>query len=205
MIDKFEEMINRIDGIINVKIVSAGENIKEVHIIANKFRAPKQIVRDIESSLIAAYDYRIDRKVISIAQIQTDDGIKIGRIKLEGIFMKLEENLAECSVNLNYNGDTFAVSEYGEKTLSNKRKLIVKSTLRGVEQIVGHAIMFDIQDVAVNQIRDVSYVNVFISMFKEGKEEILIGAAIDNNDLNMTIAKATLDAINRKIQKTNVI
>ncbi|CDF59117.1 hypothetical protein TCEL_02185 [Thermobrachium celere DSM 8682] len=34
-----------------------------------------------------------------------------------------------------------------------------------------------------------------------GTEEVLVGSALVKNDLNETIARATLDAINRVIQK----
>ena len=77
----FQEVINKIDGIINSKVVVDKNNITELHILANNLRAPKQIVRDIESILLATFDYRIDRKKISIAQIQTDDQEKLRRIK----------------------------------------------------------------------------------------------------------------------------
>ncbi|GAA0179382.1 hypothetical protein SH2C18_22610 [Clostridium sediminicola] len=203
MIAEYESIIKKIDGIINVKIIQENDDIKEVHILANRMRSPKQIVRDIESCLIAAYDYRIDRKTLSIAQIQTDDTLKIKRIKLDAISIKTEENVAECTVNLSYEGNIYGVTELGVKTLSNRYKLIARSTIKAVEKITGHVMMFDIQDVEVNNNRNVVYANVFVNMFYKGNEELLIGASIDKNDINVAICKATLDAINRKIEKSS--
>lgn len=203
MVAEYENIIKKIDGIINVKIIEEDNHIKEVHILANRMRSPKQIVRDIESCLIATYGFRIDRKLLSIAQIQTDENLKIRRIKLDGISIKIEENVAECTVKLDSEGNTYAITELGVKTLSSRYKLIAKSTIKAVEKIIGHAIMFDIQDVIVNKSTDVAYANVFVNMFSKGNEELLIGASIDKNDINVAICKATLDAINRKIEKSS--
>ena len=73
MFNIFQEMINKINGVISTKIIHEDNDIQEMHILANTLRSPKQIVRDIESILLTSFDYRIDRKVISIAQIETDD------------------------------------------------------------------------------------------------------------------------------------
>jgi hypothetical protein len=76
----FQNLINKIDGVINSKIIVEKEDITEIHILANKLRSAKQIVRDVESCILASFDYRIDRRVVSIAQIETDDHDSIKRI-----------------------------------------------------------------------------------------------------------------------------
>ena len=205
MIAEYEGIIKKIDGVLNVKIIHDEGEIKEVHILANRMRAPKQIVRDIESCLIAVYDFKIDRKVISIAQIQTDESLQFRRIKLDGISMKIEDNVVECTVNLGYEGNTYGATELGVKTLNNRHKLIAECTIKAVEKIIGHTIMFHIQDVVVSKNRDVSYATVFVNMFTKENEKVLIGSSIDSNDINVAICKATLDAINRKIEKSNTM
>ncbi|HBA03625.1 MAG TPA: hypothetical protein DCW51_06570, partial [Clostridium sp.] len=59
----------------------------------------------------------------------------------------------------------------------------------------------DVEDIVINSIRDISYVTVIVNMINDIAEEILIGTAIVRNDVNEAIAKATLDAINRRIEK----
>lgn len=200
----FQETINKIDGVINSKVVVDRDNISELHILANNLRAPKQIVRDIESILLATFDYRIDRKKISIAQIQTDDQEKLRRIKFVGVSLKSVENTVECGVKLLYQEEEYSVVQVGINTAANRRKIVADATVKVVEKILGQAFVFDIQDVVVNTCNDTSFASVLVNMIVQGSEETMVGSAVVKNDINETIAKAALDAINRRVQKINI-
>jgi hypothetical protein len=199
----FQEVISKIDGIINVKIVTENDIIREVHILANKMRSPKQIVRDIESSLIASFDYRIDRKVISIAQIETDDYRRINRILFDRITIGASDNLFECTVTLSYDEEDYSVNLSGIRTVAKSRKLVAEATIKVVEKILRQASVFDIQDVIVTNNRETTFVSVLVNLIINGQEETMVGSVVVKNDLNEAIAKATLDAVNRRVQKTN--
>jgi hypothetical protein len=198
-----QETINKIDGVLNTKIVSEEDNIQEVHILANKLRSPKQIVRDIESALLALFDYRIDRKVISIAQIQIDDYKTIKRMKFDGISFNTSSNIVECSVTLIYDEEEYTAAQTAIKTASNKRKVVAAAAIKAVEEILKHSYVFDIQDVILHNNRDTSVVSVLVNMVEEENEEIMVGSAIVRNDVNEAIVKATLDAVNRRVQRNN--
>jgi hypothetical protein len=198
---QFHEIINKIDGVKNVKIIEENDEILEVHILANKLRSPKQIVRDIESSLIAVFDYRIDRKVISIAQIETNETKAINRIKYEGISSQNAGTMIECSVKLSYEDEEFEVPVSKVRTQANVKKIVAEATLRSVEKVIGQTVVFDIQDILVSSTRDISFVSVFVNIVAENNEETVIGSAIVRTDINDAIAKATLDAVNRRLQK----
>ncbi len=199
-----QEAINRIDGVICTKVISENEEVQEVHILANNLRAPKQIVRDIESSLLASYDYRIDRKIISIAQIQTDESKGIKRIKYDGVSLNTTGNMIECRVNLICEEQEYFALERAVKTKDNHKKIVAVSTIKAVETIIGQATLFDIQDVLFNISGDIKIVSVLVSMVAGGNEESLAGTSIVKNDINEAIAKATLDAINRRVQRNSL-
>ncbi|WDU82613.1 hypothetical protein [Caloramator sp. Dgby_cultured_2] len=57
------------------------------------------------------------------------------------------------------------------------------------------------QDVLVNTTNTVTVVTVIVNALVTGNEEALVGSAIVRKDLNEAIARATLDAINRRIEK----
>jgi hypothetical protein len=199
--DIFQEMINKINGVISTKIIHNDDDIQEMHILANTMRAPKQIVRDIESILITSFDYRIDRKVISIAQIETEDCDPIKRIKLGGISLDVQANMLECKVKLIYEDEEFFVSQVGIKTVANRKKIIAKATVDAIEKILGQVFIFDVQDVITTTNRDITFVSVLVNMVINETEETMVGSAIVKNDMNEAIAKATLAAINRRVQK----
>ncbi len=196
-----KNMIAKIDGVMNVKLIVENDELTEVHILANSLRAPKQIVRDIESSLLAAFDYRIDRKIISIAQIQTEDTEALRRVKYCGIDLKTEGNALECTVSLLHDGEEFGEPISGIKTAANRRKIVADAAIKTIEKILGQAFLFNIEDVIVNTSRDITYVSVLVNMVLNENEQTMIGSAIVKHDINEAIAKATLDAVNRRIQR----
>lgn len=195
----FESMISKIDGVLNVKLVTDNEELKEIHILGNTLRAPKQIVRDIESSLLAAFDYRIDRKIISIAQIQTDDSVALRRVKYSGIDFKTEGNALECSVFLTHDGEEFSEKVTGINTTANRKKIVAAATVRSIEAILGQAYLFNVEDVAIHTNKDINYATVLVNMVVNENEETMVGSAVVKHDVNEAIAKAALDAVNRRI------
>ena len=199
--DNFEELINKINGVISTKIVHKANEIEELHIMANTLRSPKQIVRDIESILLTSFDYRIDRKVISIVQIETDDFNPIKRIKFGGISLDVQANMLECKVKLLYEEQEFFVTQVGIKTSANRKKIVAKATIDAVEKIIGQSYIFDVQDVLSTTNREVTFISVLVNMVINETEETMVGSAIVTNDINEAIAKATLAAINRRILK----
>lgn len=197
----FQDMITKIDGVISVRIIHENDEMKEVHIIANNLRAPKQIVRDIESSLIAAFDYRIDRKLISIAQIHTDDSEPVKRLRYNGINLKTEGAALECSVSLIYNEEEYSEVVHAVKTAANRKKIVANAAIRSVEKILGQAFLFDIEDVILSSSRDIEFVSVIVNMIVNEAEHTTVGSAIVKQDINEAVVKATLDAVNRRIER----
>lgn len=200
---EIEKIICEIQGVTRCKLVRLGEEITEIHVLASCTRSPKQISRDIETALLTILDYKVDRKVISIAQINTEYEEKIGRVKFEGISMTSFENSINCEVSLDYEEDSYKVLEIGIKSANVKKNIVAKSTLKAVEKILGQDNLFDLLSVNVSKHGDISYVNVLVTMVLNSHEEIMVGSSIIKDDINESIAKATLAAINRRILKTN--
>ncbi|GFR36043.1 hypothetical protein [Thermobrachium celere] len=196
-----QDTINKIEGVIRSKVVKENGEITEIHVLANNSKSPKQVLRDIESALYAMYDLKIDRNKISIASIQSEDVISTKRVKFNSVQLKNQLNTLECSVSLIYDDNEYKVEDVAINTSINKKKLVSKTTLKAVESILGQEYIFDVQDVLINTSNDISVVTVIVNALLYGTEEVLVGSALVKNDLNETIARATLDAINRVIQK----
>ena len=199
----FKDTIDKIDSVISSKVVSTENDLLEVHILTNNVRSPKQIVRDVETAIYTIFDYKIDRKIISVAQIETEYDEKLKRIKFEAITFTTSDNTTECSLTLTYEEQEYRVSQMGIKTLSNKRKIVADTTIKVVEKILGQTAIFDIQDVIVHTSGQITFISVLVNMLIHGNEETMVGSALVKNDVNEAIAKATLGAINRRVQKSS--
>src|SRR5688500_14640037 len=64
-----ENLLTSLEGILSARVVTTplGE-VSEVHVLAQSGLAPKQLVRNIESALLAQLGLKIDHRKISIAQ-----------------------------------------------------------------------------------------------------------------------------------------
>ncbi len=62
-----ERILARLRDVQAASITTDGDQIREVHIVAESTRAPKQIVRDVETALKAFLKRSIDHRIISVA------------------------------------------------------------------------------------------------------------------------------------------
>jgi len=64
-----ENLLTSLEGVLSARVVTTplGE-VSEIHILAGSGLAPKQIVRNIESALLAHLGLKVDHRKISIAQ-----------------------------------------------------------------------------------------------------------------------------------------
>lgn len=69
MVRRAEELISSLGGVLSCRIVAGrGGEIDEVHVLTNASVQPKQVVRNVESALMAQLGLKIDHRKISVAQ-----------------------------------------------------------------------------------------------------------------------------------------
>lgn len=186
--------------------------IEEIHVLTTTERAPKQIVRDVESALLAQWNLRVDHKRISVAQIVADEDSNPPR--------QVTHRLV--------------VQEYHLESDSQDHRAVTRVVLASAEdpakQIEGHwegrympsqyfqAMALAAVD-AVNQwpalstpmvlseCRTLTLANrqivlVGLSFYdKRRRETLLIGAAEDVGDGPGAAVRAVLEAVHRKIDQ----
>lgn len=71
---RVERLLKSIEGVDSLKIVADHQGaIDEIHVLSSSGLGAKQIVRNIESALLAQFGLQIDHRKISIAQIREQD------------------------------------------------------------------------------------------------------------------------------------
>jgi hypothetical protein len=80
-----ERAIGALSGVCGARVVLGANAINEVHVLATPRRAPKKIIRDIESLLLVQYGYRVDYRRISLAQIAATDVPAHGQVALGSV------------------------------------------------------------------------------------------------------------------------
>lgn len=199
-ISSIQEFLNGIEGIESCKIVGNGDEMVEIHVVSDSARSPKHISRDVESAIMAQFGIKIDRKIISIVQLKDTESKFISRIKFAGVSLTSNGSVAEVEAKLLFDGREYISRQIGVNTVPNINRLVSEATLKALEQVIGQAYVMYTNDVVINLINDYKVVTVMVTFKLKNSEELLAGAAVVKNDLNEAIARAALDAVNRKIR-----
>ncbi|TGE39518.1 hypothetical protein E4K67_00430 [Desulfosporosinus fructosivorans] len=202
----WEQAIKQIKSVIaaRIKVNYQGE-IEEVHILASAGRVPKQIVRDVESILVAQFDLQIDHKKISVAQVEDDEDVTLAiiestRPKLIGVTLRTVNGMAEVKVEMLTGDKIIEGIAQGPSSAHNKLRLFVEATLKALSPLTLDKFIFVTEDVGVTQLAKQQIALVSITMITSAGEQSLTGCALVRNDDREAVVKATLDAVNRKLR-----
>lgn len=199
---EIKKLIQELDGVVSCNLTGVDE-IDEIHIIANKKRDPKRIVRDVETVCLVHKDYKIDHKKISIARIDSDfssavDDFSSNRIELVSIYT--ENNRSTCNVKMLINEEEIFESfeaQIGESI----EKLIARSVIEVINrylEVNGHLVVEDVFTIKGKE--ELVIVQVFNFDRKSNRlKEKLVGSVYLDNNISLAIAKACLKAVNRKL------
>lgn len=200
---KYCDLIEKLDGVLNVKFVDDEKgNIIELHVLASKIIHPKQLVRNIESALLSKFDYTIDRKIISIAQIESELYALPERVRFLALNLRYTSN-SEVVVNVELQKDDeiFASSESVNTVNTDIKIAVANATLSSVHQFLNSKNMFKIVKIQTETLCEREIVMSVVSCHEsKGSDELLIGACFVTSDPNIATVKSVLNTINRKIE-----
>lgn len=199
----FEEMeyfLNSIKSVISSKVITDSNNeICEIHVLSDNSRHSKQVARDIRTALLSKFNADVDYKIISVAQIDKNISFNSDfRLLYEGYTNETTSDRIKIKTKLSWDNKEFFGEAEGIK--SEKQSLVVaaKATLDAIRQVIEFD-CFIVEDIQYARITGKEALLVAITQVNHGKENILVGASIiENNKIDAAI-KATLNAINRKI------
>jgi hypothetical protein len=201
---EIEEALGQVAEIRAARIVSSDEGvIQEIHILATPLKSPKQIVRDVESTIMARFGIPIDHRTVSIAQLGREhapvDPRDKGRARIKGVSAEVNGVFASARVALELDGDLYEGEAKGPASTTGRRRLVAQATLEAVGQYVHGDFGFALEDVALIALgRERVAVSCIILVTPLG-EQPLAGSAFARQGENESIVRATLDAINRRL------
>lgn len=199
---ELEETLARLTSVDAVRVVIDGDRISEVHVLSRPDKPAKQVVRDVQSLAMARYGANIDRRVVSVVQIQPDDGEgRAGdRPKIIGIEAIPKDSRMTAVVRLGWRGEEYEGTAVGTVAASARLRLVGEATLRALEQALGGGPPMALD--AIGQptlgMRDVM---VAVVVSQNGTaEQIAVGSALcTDGETAEAAVRAVLDALNRRI------
>jgi hypothetical protein len=201
-------LLNRLPGIYAAGIRTDGEGtINEIHILANSCKNPKQLARDIQSALLAAYNLEIDYRIISIAQLSDDPTepesatapTVPARLRYKGAIFTEGDGRYTVKVTLARNGCDYSGFASCRDSAAQRVRAVAQATLAAVHEYLGNDDIYTLVAVQTVEITAIPVAVILIEHVADIPGNLLIGAARSESNEAVSIVKATLDALNRSI------
>ena len=187
-----EHLINQVQGVVSSRVVRQGQEIIEIHVLTDTSRAPKQLVRDIESAILVKLGQQIDYKKISIAQLgEKQKHLMEGpRLKLLEIHSASSKNNLTVTVTIGLGNEKFKAAVSGPNIIKNHLALASKATLAAVEKCYGISSRLEINQVEKVLVSGHKAILAAVSLILESREEILLGTALVKGNEQEAAARA---------------
>ena len=201
-IKECESLAKQVKGVVSARVVGGNTgDISEIHVLADSTRSPKQVVRDIESALLAQLGMEVDHKKISVAQLQGEEELLLPgyRPRLEEIELLIKGIESEARATVNFGKDSFTGTASGPNMMKNRLLLIAVAVLSAVENFLGGTIRLMVEDVQKVPFAGKEIILAGVLLLTPAGEETLLGSALVVGDDRESAAKAVLDALNRRL------
>ena len=210
-IRRAENLLTSLEGVLSARVVTTplGE-VSEVHILAQAGLAPKQLVRNIESALLAQLGLRVDHRKISIAQtadvkpIETLDRHAVRErsmqrtVLFEGLTIqpgrKAQRSLV--SVTLTCEGRTEAGEEEASDTARGRLEAAARATVGVLDRLLAKGSML-LEGARLIQALDRDVVFAAVQASSGRDTALLTGTAEVRESPEQAAVLAVLDATNR--------
>ncbi len=198
-IQELEETLARLPSITAVRIATKDDRVTEVHVLASPVKAPKQVVRDVQTLALARFGITLDRRVVSVVQIGSDSiASDDDRPAIMGVHEIPEGPRTTVAVTLGWHGEEYAGTATGPAAQSARLRLVGEAALRAIESLLDDD-AFALDSIGNPAIGMRTVIVAVVVATGERGEEVSVGSALSSGDDSDTAVRAILDALNRRI------
>ena len=198
--EMWRDLICRIDGVRSARVIFDVDGTpKEVHVLADETKNPKQLTRDIQSALITTFEVDVDYRVISVARVPSDAVARAAvRLKYSGIDLHANQRRTTVTVRLEYRGMECTGASTASMGVFGRVRMVAQATVEAMNVFVGD-LMFELVDVVVSPISGRR--GVLAMLYCVARNQVLLGSTlVAEEDPDGSVAKAVLDAANRMLE-----
>ena len=201
---ELEEALRRIPGVRAASVVTMLDATPtEVHILADRAKQPKQLVRDIQSLALASYDIDLDHRIVSVVQLDDEDvavapnGEITIRPLVASVMTQTAGSDASVSVTVRAGSDDYVGTATGAASSGVRPRLVARATLDALGELLGTPA--EIEHAALVPMGGRLVAVSVVHLTTRQGELVLSGSAIVRNDDADAIARSVLDAVNRRL------
>lgn len=204
---RFHEMegdLQRLRGVHSAKIHAEGEEITEVHVVADDRRRPKGIVRDVVTTLYVRHGIRIDHQKVSVAvscahpieeRLPGSVGDAEGRLRVSSVQLAREEQVLRATVEIQAGSRTAEASHEALATRANQLRVVAAATLEAVSRMIEGGPHLHLEEARRIALGNLPVVLVHVIVVRKDGEHSLIGCCAALDGRLDAAAGAVLDAV----------
>jgi hypothetical protein len=208
---ELEDELCRLAGILAVRVVAdrIGRPV-EVHVLADHSKPAKQTVRDVRAVAQTVFGIELDHRIVSVAQLDTDEhneplGIdlpgketrpRVGAIGVEAVGVRAEARVALIA------GEEERVG-YAEGSVASiaRPPLVAAATLDALKQLDPAAEAVYVASADIARVGPTRVAVVTVVYVDPPNELVVSGSAVVRRDRDDAVARALLDATNRRLAR----
>ena len=205
-----EDELCRLSGVLAVRVVGdRGGRPTEVHVLSDQTKPPKQTVRDVRAVAQTVFGLELDHRIVSVAQLDTDtQHSSLGadhvlpetRVRIGNIHVDADGVRAHVSVALIDGEHEHTGFAEGSIAAVARPLLVATATLDAIRKIEPGAAGVHIASAEVNRAGPARVALVTIVFVEPPNELIVAGSAVVRRDRDDAVARALLDATNRRLR-----
>lgn len=218
-LDELEHELCRIPEVTAARVVADPDGrIAEVHILSLPSKHAKQVVRDIQSVAMATFGIDLDRRVVSVVQLDavaTSSLVSTGdaeadadepaivldeRINVDGVTVDRDRLQCTARVALRLGTARATGTAEGLVASTSVQRLVAQATIAALRHLEAAAVRSDVETATIIRLGERAVAIVTVVVVVPPYEEIISGSAIVRASGEFdAIARAVLDATNRRL------
>ncbi len=230
-IEEAEALLRTLPAIASARVLRDPDGtVRDVHVLATTDLGPKQIVRNVESALLARYGIRLDHRAISVAQsatarvagaaARTEAPAKDvapapapapaalpaptpGRgIYFEDVEVRRSRSAGlACTVTLRTGGETHTGEASGVETARARGELAATAAVRALAPLLSEGVTLAFESCVVVAAADREFAFVVVSGRSGRETTVLSGSCEVRDGIETAAALAVLDATERWMER----
>ncbi|MDQ3620087.1 MAG: hypothetical protein M3391_08160 [Actinomycetota bacterium] len=215
---RLEADLKKVAGVRSARVIGANGAPTEIHIVSTSTRAPKQVVRDVQSLAAAGFGMPIDHRIVSIVQLDeplepdpppvpesqevSENGRNGHRPVLERVVLASRGESGWVKVALKWpDGQTTEGASAAGASREARARGATAALMQAMRPVLeDHQSAVEVDQVVVQRIGSNDSVVVRAIFYENGMTVPVIGSALVHDDVATASVRAMLQALNRKLQ-----
>lgn len=193
-----EDALKRVPGIEAVRVVLRGSEPSEIHVVSAPGKPAKQVVRDVQSMALATLGTSIDRRVVSVVQVEPED-LGGDRPLVVDVAETIDGSKTTVRATLSWHDQRLVGAATGPAATATRLSLAAEATLSALGEVIREDVAVAVTGTAITPIGSREVALTMVVIVADGKERSVIGSALIDNDVTRAVVRATLDAMNRQM------